>query len=169
MSKKSQRGRRIPDTERALIATVLADLGFTGTANFLVNPPTYPTLRAIAEEYGVDVPLGQRGRPAGSKNKTEAKRGPGRPKKAKRGRPVGSKNKPGHKAGRPAGSKNKPSKRGRRYDDAARAKLVTLIEEHGLTGTMRVLGDESPSIVTLHNIAKDAKVELTRGRPAKAA
>lgn len=138
MSTNSERGRRYSDTERALIATVLADLGFTGTQNLLSGTaPTYPTLRKIAEEYNVTVPQGKRGR------------------------------KPGSTVEVAETTNSEPaSKRGRRYDGVERAKLVTLIEEHGLTGTMKVLGDDSPSIVTLHKIAKDAGVELTRGRPA---
>jgi transcriptional regulator with XRE-family HTH domain len=148
----SDRGVRYTETVRALIATLLGDLSFTEVQALLSGKaPTYPTLKAIADEYNVTPPQSKRGR------KTKAVK----PAKSKRrGRPPGSKNKP--KVVAPVTS----SKRGRRYDEAAKVKLVALIEQHGLTGTMKVLGDESPSIVTLHNIAKEAGVTLTRGRPA---
>lgn len=151
----SDRGVRYTETVRALIATLLGDLSFTEVQALLSGKaPTYPTLRSIAEEYNMTPPQSKRGRKAnGTPKATKAKR---------RGRPPGSKNKP--KVVKPVTS----SKRGRRYDDAAKVKLVALIEQHGLTGTMRVLGDESPSIVTLHNIAKEAGVKLNRGRPAVA-
>jgi transcriptional regulator with XRE-family HTH domain len=149
----SDRGVRYTETVRALIATLLGDLSFTEVQNLLSGKaPTYPTLKAIADEYEVTPPQSKRGRKTSKTVKsTKAKR---------RGRPPGSKNKP--KVVAPVAK----SKRSRRYDAVAKIKLVTLIEQHGLTGTMRVLGDESPSIVTLHNIAKEAGVKLTRGRPA---
>lgn len=154
MSKTSERGVRYTETVRALIATLLGDLSFTQVQTLLSGKaPTYPTLKAIADEYEVTPPQSKRGRKA----KTAVK-----PTKAKRrGRPPGSKNKP--KVVAPVVAK---SKRSRRYDEAAKVKLVALIEQHGLTGTMRELGEDSPSIVTLHNIAKEAGVKLTRGRPA---
>jgi hypothetical protein len=157
MSKSSfDRGVRYTVTVRALIATLLGDLSFTEVQALLSGKaPTYPTLKAIADEYSVTPPQSKRGR--------KAKAVVAKPKSKRRGRPLGSKNKP--KVVAPV----KSTKRGRRYDDAAKVKLVALIEQHGLTGTMKVLGDESPSIVTLHNIAKEAGVTLTRGRPVKEA
>ena len=150
MSKISDRGVRYTDTQRALIATILCDLSFTDTATLLSGkPPTYPTLKGIAEEFEVKPPQSKRGRKADVTKPAKVKR---------RGRPPGSKNKPKVSA-----------KRSRRYDDAAKVKLVALIEENGLTGTMTLLGDKSPSIVTLHSIAKEAGITLTRGRPVKQA
>lgn len=145
MSKPSKRGVRYTDTVRALIATMLSDLSFTEVQDLLSGKaPTYPTLKAIAEEYEVTPPQSQRGRKVDGTSKKSGSKG--RKAKAKAS-----------------------SKRGRRYTDADKAKLVVLIEKHGLTGTMNKLGDKSPSIVTLHNIAKENGIELKRGRPAEAA
>ena len=120
---------RYTDAERALIATILGDLGYTGTQGLMSTSPTYPTLRVIADEYDVRAP-----RTARKATSAKAK---------KKGNP----------------------KRSRRYNEDDRARIAKIIESNGLSGTFKILGDETPSMVTLHNIAKDAGIELHRGRP----